>query len=331
MNKLYQLKQLSLRYESGFYLSDINIDIEQGKTTVIVGSNGSGKTTLLNILAFLLFPDNGEIKYGDIVVDKNNLTDLKKKVGYVQQNPYLLNTSVYKNIELGLKIRHIKKQERHKTINEVMSLLGIESLSKRLVRTLSGGEAQKVAIGRVLVLEPQTLILDEPFSYLDKDATHELEKIILKLKNHYGKTIVLTTHNQLQAQWLADHIYNTNKGRMHEAKRINLFKGDYDIKTHCFNINSNSVILSKDIVEAEYIIVDPRQITLFRNEPSSDTQNKFCGKIIRILKRNKKLEILIDADEIFCVLLDYKVMKEQGFVLGEKVWLCFGHSSILIF
>lgn len=222
MTSLYQLKDIAFNYGTDFNLIDINAEIKKSDITAIVGPNGSGKTSLLNILSFLTIPHTGSLLYEGIKIKRDNLQQFRKAVAYVQQSPYLLRGTTFQNIELGLKLRHVEKETRTGKVLEVMQVLGISDLSDRYARSLSGGEAQKVAIGQVLVLDPDVLILDEPFTHLDKRSIHELEQLILKLRDELQKTIIFTTHNQYQAQWLSDHVYSVIKGKLFESQLINL-------------------------------------------------------------------------------------------------------------
>lgn len=216
MNDLYVLKNVTVKHGGAFSLENISLNIQRAKITAIIGPNGSGKTSLLNIITFISNPYAGAVSYGGIPVHNNRVDGFKKNIGYVQQNPYLLRGTVRKNIELGLRLRHINNGEIVKRCDSVMELLNIKALSERKSGSLSGGEAQKVAMGRILVLEPDVLVLDEPFTHLDKQSVSELEGLITKLKNDFHKTIVITTHSQHQARKLADTVYSVIDGKLSE-------------------------------------------------------------------------------------------------------------------
>ncbi len=201
---LYQLNNVGFSYDSGFSLKEISLEIHSASITAFVGPNGSGKTSLLNLFAFLETPTSGKLSYQSELLNQNNIAIFRKTSAYVQQNPYLLHGNVLSNVELGLKLQHIEKIERDSRITEVLQLMNITSLAQRSVNALSGGEVQKVAIARALVLKPQILILDEPFTFLDKDSIADLEALIVKLRDDLGKTIIFTTHNYRQAQLLSE-------------------------------------------------------------------------------------------------------------------------------
>ena len=164
MKYLYRLEDITYNYQSDFSLKNINIEIEESKITGLVGPNGSGKTTLLNILSFLNFPHSGDLLYNNILLRRNNISHLRKNIAYVQQYPYIFKGTIYDNVEIGLKINHINTEKRAKVVTEILSLFNIEYLSNRLANTLSGGEAKKVAVAQAMALNPDVLIMDEPFS-----------------------------------------------------------------------------------------------------------------------------------------------------------------------
>ncbi len=331
MMNVYQLRNVTFNYGTEFNLVDVCVDIKQSKITAIVGPNGSGKTSFLNILSFLKRPCTGSLIYNGEELNRINLARFKSSVGYVQQNPYLLRGSAFKNIELGLKLKHVEKQSRTKKVLEVMHLLGITDLSSRMARTLSGGEAQKVAIGQVLVLEPEVLILDEPFSHLDKNAIHEFEQLILKLKEKLDKTIIFTTHNQYQAQWLADDIYSVIKGKIISTQTINLFSGSYDPKNNSLNTGKQVIIISEDISQLEHIAVDPKQIVLSNEQLHSSMQNSFPGKITGINEENGLVRVTVAAGDNFQAVVTHKAFQALGLSIGAEVWISFKSSSILVF
>ncbi len=331
MTNLYTLKNVNFNYDAHFSLVDVCAEIKKANITAIVGPNGSGKTSLLNILSFMIHPHSGSLHYDGEPLSANNIATFKRTVGYIQQNPYLLLGTAFKNIELGLKLRHIDKATRIKKVFDVMQLLGIAALSNRDARTLSGGEAQKVAIGQVLVLAPEVLILDEPFTHLDKKSIYELEQLILKLKDDFGKTIVFTTHNQYQAQHLADAVFSAIKGNIFTSQAINLFSGDLDFEKHSFNTGKQLIILPEGVSHAENIAIDSKQIVLSNHKLDSSMQNSFRGKITGLVEEIEQVKISVEAGETFQTIVTHKAFAKLGLSIGADVWISFKSSSIRIF
>ena len=331
MTLLYKLKGVTFNYESYFSLENIDIQIEKSKITGILGPNGSGKTTLLNILSFLDFSDSGNVFYNNTIIKKHNVDHLRKRVGYVQQNPYLFRGTVYDNLEVGLKINYISKKQRIKIINKISSLLNIDHLLPRLANTLSGGEVRKVAISQVLVLDPDVLILDEPFSNLDKNSIIDLESIILRLSRDKNKTIVLTTHDQLIAQRTTDSIYSIFNGKLFPTYLTNFYSGKLEIDTKLFNTGKVLINLAGGIKEAKYIAIDPRQIVLSNKDLDSSMQISFNGKIVSMIEENNNIKLSIDIGEKIEVLITEKAFKKINISLGKNIWVSFKSTSIMVF
>jgi molybdopterin-binding protein len=262
---------------------------------------------------------------------KNNINQFRKSVGYVQQDPYLFRGTVYKNIEIGLKLNHINQKRRIKKVSKILSLLKIEYLSTRLAHSLSGGETKKVAIGQAMVLEPDVLIMDEPFSSLDKDSIYDLEELITFLRTELNKTIIFTTHDQIQAQKLTDHIYTIVKGKLFPTHLINLFSGKFDESNKVFDTGKQLITIDNGADNLELIAIDPRQIVLSLQELDSSMQNSFLGKITGIIEDSNNIKLNIDIGEKIQAIITHKAFSDLKLSLRMNVWVSFKSSSIMIF
>lgn len=169
--------------------------------TCIMGQNGSGKSTLLNILSGQLDYEEGLIRYDNRFYDKS----LAGSITLVQQKPYLFNRSVYDNIAYPLKIRGCSHTVIQEKVNIMMDRLLIKELKSKYAVSLSGGEAQKVALARAMIFEPYLLMLDEPTSNIDEETMALIENIILNYVDN-KKTVIMVTHNQNQARKLTNCI-----------------------------------------------------------------------------------------------------------------------------
>ena len=199
MSKAYQFSDIEFSYDREPALQAVYLAIEENAVHALLGANGSGKTTLLNLLAFVCQPGKGNIRFFDQPVTTVNSSELRRQIAYVQQKPYLFNFNVQRNIELGLKLRGVELAERKTRAENIAKQLGIENLLNKRAHDLSGGEVQKVAIARALVLEPRVLLLDEPFTYLDRSSRSDLETFISDIRNAGRQTVVFSTHDQQQA------------------------------------------------------------------------------------------------------------------------------------
>ncbi|WP_425805489.1 energy-coupling factor ABC transporter ATP-binding protein [Desulfitobacterium sp. Sab5] len=176
-------------------LNHISFELHPGECLGLVGPNGSGKSSLLKILAFLEPPTSGELWFQGQPIPKHVPLDVRRKIAIVFQEPLLLNTTVWENIAIGLKIRSIPKQEIMNRIMYWLQQFGIAHLAKQSARSLSGGEAQRVSLARALVLEPDILFLDEPFSALDAPTKEALRTDLSKIFRSTHITTVMVSHD----------------------------------------------------------------------------------------------------------------------------------------
>lgn len=204
------IKDITKRFGSQIALDSVSLDIGSNKIVVLVGANGSGKTTLLRLLAGLEQPDNGSIIVDNL---KKSTDELQQIATLVFQKTTMFNRSVFSNLEFGLRIRRIKKEEIKRRIADGLKVVGLEGFENRNAKKLSGGEQQRIALVRAFLLEPKILLLDEPTANLDINSVRIIEKVIIEQKN--SKTIILlSTHNLRQAKRLGDEIAHIHKGRI---------------------------------------------------------------------------------------------------------------------
>jgi len=183
-----------------------NLNIEKGEVLAIVGPNGAGKSTLLLTLARLLKPEYGEILFcGQRIQDEPD-TSYRRRIALVMQDPLLFDTSVFENVASGLKFRGVEKEEVNRRVSNWLELLGVAHLAKRRAGQLSGGEAQRVSLARALVLEPELLLLDEPFSALDPPTREGILDDLGPLLTETSTTTVFVTHDLPEAVHLSSQM-----------------------------------------------------------------------------------------------------------------------------
>jgi tungstate transport system ATP-binding protein len=182
------------------------LEIQRGETLTVVGPNGAGKSTLLLALAHLLTPSQGDILYAGKSLKQWDELAYRRRISFVFQSPLLMDMSVEQNVALGLKFRGTPKDEIQARVGKWIKQLGVESLAKRRAGQLSGGEAQRVSLARAFVLEPELLLLDEPFSALDPPTRSKLLEDLSALLKENQRTAVFVTHNLSEATKLSHRI-----------------------------------------------------------------------------------------------------------------------------
>jgi len=179
------------------------LSLKKGEILAILGANGAGKTTLLLTLARLLKPERGEIWFNGQPASAESNLAYRRRIALVLQDPLLFDTSVYENVALGLRFRGLSKQDIQPRVEAWLKRLGILHLAKRRASELSGGEGQRVSLARAMVLEPELLLLDEPFSALDPPTRARLLADLGKILPESGTTTIFITHNLGEARHLA--------------------------------------------------------------------------------------------------------------------------------
>jgi multiple sugar transport system ATP-binding protein len=207
------IRNLTKRYGNLTALENFSLEIDSGEFMVLLGPSGCGKTTVLRCIAGLTDVSSGEIFIGDELVNK--LPPKDRDVAMVFQNYSLYpHMNVYDNIAFPLKMRKTGKNQINDRVQEIASLLNINSLLKRRPKEISGGQMQRVALGRALVREPKIFLMDEPLSNLDAKLRTEMRIEIKKLQKKVAITTLYITHDQAEAMSMADNVAVMEAGKM---------------------------------------------------------------------------------------------------------------------
>jgi len=232
---LFRLQGVTHRYGSRQVLDVERLEIRQGEILALVGPSGAGKSTLLRLLNFLEPPTQGTIHFlgAESGPDRQPPLALRRRVTTVFQRPVLLRRTVEQNVRYGLQLRG--QQDDKARIGQVLAEVGLADLAQSQARTLSGGEAQRVALARAMVLQPDVLLMDEPTANLDPYNVGLIEKIVARLNQETGTTLVLVTHNVFQARRLAHRVALLLDGRIVEvADTQDFFERPVDPRTAAF-------------------------------------------------------------------------------------------------
>ncbi|MGZ9720403.1 sulfate/molybdate ABC transporter ATP-binding protein [Rhizobium miluonense] len=217
-----EVRVQNLRKEFGRFpaLHNVSLDIRSSELIALLGPSGSGKTTLLRLIAGLETPTEGRIFFGED--DASSKTVQQRNIGFVFQHYALFrHMTVLDNVSFGLKVRSASRRPPRDEIRrralELLELVQLNGLEKRYPAQLSGGQRQRVALARAMAVEPNVLLLDEPFGALDAQVRKDLRKWLREIHDRTGHTTVFVTHDQEEALELADRIVVLNKGAIEQV------------------------------------------------------------------------------------------------------------------
>lgn len=214
MSKIIEIKDMTWVQQGQTILNIPYFSLESEESICLMGPNGAGKSSLLSIMAGLQESTSGTVSlFGKNIKDISPL-ELHRRVSVVFQKPMMLDLTVIENLELGLRFRGMKPNERAKKIEPWLEKMHLTHLVKKRARLLSGGEAQRVSIAQALVVEPEIIFLDEPFANLDKKIRQELMEEIRTLLITQKITTVMVTHHRLEAITMSGSIYHMEDGEI---------------------------------------------------------------------------------------------------------------------
>ncbi|MEM1986497.1 MAG: ABC transporter ATP-binding protein [Nitrososphaeria archaeon] len=352
------IKNLVKRFGSTLAVNNLNLEIKDKEFVVLLGPSGCGKTTTLRCIAGLETPDSGEIYIGDTLV--NDLPPKDRDIAMVFQSYALYpHMTVYDNIAFPLKIRKLPKSEIDKKVKEVAKLLQISELLDRKPKQLSGGQAQRVALGRSIVREPKVWLMDEPLSNLDAKLRLYMRAELKRLQKELAITTVYVTHDQAEAMTMGDRIAVMNKGLLQQYaspdevfnRPANVFvagfigspptnmapgtfverdgKGYFDGGAIRFRLPDAAVEAIKAKGANEIIFgIRPRDLVVSDKKPETEMYLTAELYISEPLGDEMVLDLKMD-DQIFkAVVMSYVGEK---FDIGQKLYLTFDPSKLHVF
>jgi tungstate transport system ATP-binding protein len=231
---IFEVRNVTMTYGKRCVLTINELDIVKGEIMALVGPSGVGKSTLLRILNFLEPPTTGSVRFQGRIFQNGQDVPLsvRRRITTVFQKPVLLRRSVEANVAYGLNLRGERVNSQ---VHAALESVGLADLAKQPARTLSGGEAQRLALARAMILRPDVLLLDEPTANLDPYNVGLIEKMVRQLNAEHGTTIVLVTHNVFQAKRLAGRVALMLEGRIVEAADVHsFFESPRDERTSAF-------------------------------------------------------------------------------------------------
>jgi tungstate transport system ATP-binding protein len=278
---------------------------------------------------------------------------LRLRMAMLLQKPVVFNTSVEKNIALGLKFRKVAKTEIDRKVREALSAINLPGYGTRKAITLSGGEAQRVALARAMVTEPEILYLDEPTANLDPPSTEKIEQLVLKMNSELGTTVILSTHDMLQGQRLAGRIGVLMNGELLQTgtirnifhqprtKQIARFVGMQNILNGVVTASEHDEVTieveGKNIRALSSLPMGREVTALFRGEDvtidltqrvSSSARNIFQGTVTRLQPVGPFVDVTIDCGFPVTSLVTLRSVEDLKLTPGREVWISFKATAI---
>ena len=323
---LFAAEDLVMTYGDRRVLDLPHLSIPAEQTVALLGPNGAGKTTLLHILGFLLTPTRGRIRYRREAVRSTDraLRALRRRIILVEQHPIMFSTTVARNVEFGLKIRGVDAAERRRRVDRSLERVGLRSLARAHGRQLSGGETQRVAIARALACEPEVLLLDEPTANVDIENRLAIEEIITTLRDARGLSVVLCTHDHLQAARLAQQKINLFNGCLDSRHYENIFSGQCVASpggTHC--VVNGKLRLPAPATDREKIriAVDPRRLHLSPAVSPDTASQEIKGRVVQLYEEGDWIRVVVAAGLPLAVLMPAADYRRRPLQIGDLVRL----------
>jgi ABC-type Fe3+/spermidine/putrescine transport system ATPase subunit len=307
-----KLQNITKTYGSHKVLEGISFQVDEGELLSILGGSGAGKTTILRIIAGLVTPDSGEV-----FIDDQNVTQLppeERNIGYVFQTPLLFpHMTVEENICFGLAVKKWDKDRMEKRCQELLTLLQIDGLEKRMPANISGGQQQRVAIARALAPEPRILLMDEPFSSLDPRLRGEMEELIKKIQASIGVTILFVTHDRNESLAISNSIALLVEGSIIQLdtphniyyrpknKTAALYMGQCnfipgEVEDNLFKCSIGVFKIETVATKNMELLLRPHQIQIdLKGDAYTVEHHKTVGKEILYLVSDKKNHFLVEA------------------------------------
>jgi tungstate transport system ATP-binding protein len=323
------------RYGDRLVLDLERFSVAAGATVAIVGPNGSGKSTLLRLLALLEQPSEGEVRLDGAAVTRAARA-ARRRVTLVEQRPVMLHGTVRDNLEFGLHVRGIRRIEVNRRIENVAARLGITPLLPRHRHELSEGEAQRVAVARALVIEPDVLLLDEPTSSADRAAAQTLYRALAEERARRPLAICLASHQLEDAYRWADDVRALAEGRLAPVTPENMFRVELpsaatgDLKHVC--VGSIEVAVMTDKTGPAILAVPATDILVSREPLASSARNVFSGSVVRLAhQRRGAVHVTADVGVELVALVTEPAAQDLGLTLGGPVVFSFKASAVRVF
>ncbi|MBI2854378.1 MAG: ABC transporter ATP-binding protein [Chloroflexi bacterium] len=333
-----------------------SLEVHPSEVLVVIGPNGSGKSTLLLSLALLLKPTKGSISYNGVAVEGDRAAlRLRRRLAVVFQQPLLLDSSVRRNVTLGMQLRGVRKKEMESRADKWLERFGVSALKGRQARNLSGGEAQRVSLARAFALEPEVLFLDEPFSSLDAPTRQALTDEFEAILRETRVTTVMVTHDRNEALALADRVVVLMRGHIRQTGTPGeVFASPVDEDVAGFvgvenilsgRVESQSGGMASVVVSGQHIdsvsslptqsdatvCLRPEDITLSpeTSRPgATSARNHLSGHVVRAMPMGAQVRVTVDCGVQLIALVTRRSYEDLHLEVDRPIVASFKASSV---
>lgn len=329
---LFALSDVRVEIDGRSVLSIDSLRIEAGKATTVVGENGSGKTTLLRLLNGLLAPSRGSVQYRGVSLLVDGGRRVRAETVLVHQNPLLFRGSVGQNVGYGLRIRRTPARLTAAMTAEALGEVGLHGFEHRRASRLSGGEMQRVAVARAIVLRPKVLLLDEPTANVDAASRLVIEGIV-RSTIRGGGSVVMSTHAMELAYRLSDTLLRLAGGRALPSQE-NIFRGQAERRDEQFTyFRAAGAVLRCPAVDGDFsvAVLPLGDVILSRSPISSSARNQLAGVVVRIDPEGALLRVTVDCGLPIQALITGAALAELGMDVGRSCMVAFKASAVRLY
>jgi molybdopterin-binding protein len=319
----YEVQRLRFDYPDRFRLEIDDFRLDSKEKVSVVGRNGAGKSTLLRVLAFLERPLSWErFRYAgrDVVPGKTP----RKGIGLLRQQPWIFRGTVEGNLAYGLRVRRRSRREIRRRVGAMCERLDLTRHHLTPARALSGGEQRRVALGRMLIVEPEVLLLDEPTTHLDEAS----RKIIGQVLAECDAAVLLMTHDLRLAYELPGRTLGMENGRLSEVLSRNVFSGTCSggVLTTPGGLE---ILLPRPPSESKAMVaIDPRSVVISHEPLHSSMRNSFTGRIRSVESEGENRWLEIEGRERFTAVISRKSYEEMELNLDRTVVVSFKINAV---
>jgi tungstate transport system ATP-binding protein len=355
---LLEIKDLVVRHDKRMVLNVPALEVVEGQVLAVIGPNGAGKSTLLLAMARLLKPDSGQVLLRGQPITPHHELEYRRRIALVLQESLLLDDTVFNNLAIGLRLHGLPRSEIDRRVNHWLERLGIAPLARRKARTLSGGEAQRTSLGRAFALQPDLLLLDEPFSALDAPTRQALLEELQALLAETHQTAVFVTHDLDEALMLGQQVAVLLAGNLRQVgEPRQVFSEPADPEVAAF-VGVETVLPGRVTGQADglvqldldsaltgavgmtavgqaatgravYLCLRPEDITLWPagDVPASSARNRLKGRITRLAPQGALVRVTVDCGLPLVALVTRPSAREMGLEPGLEVAASFKASA----